>query len=76
MGKLFGTDGLRAKAGEFPLERGAVYRLGQALAVFLKERGQEPRIIVGRDTRESGRWLEEYFCSGFVRGGGRQFRRE
>ena len=71
MGKLFGTDGLRAKAGEFPLERGAVYRLGQALAVFLKERGQEPRIIVGRDTRESGRWLEEYFCSGFVRGGGR-----
>lgn len=70
MGKLFGTDGLRAKAGQFPLERGAVYRLGQALAVFLKERGREPRIIVGRDTRESGRWLEEYFSSGFVQGGG------
>ncbi|HRD02006.1 MAG TPA: phosphoglucosamine mutase [Candidatus Saccharicenans sp.] len=70
MGKLFGTDGLRARAGEFPLEKGAVYRLGQALAVFLKERGQEPRILIGRDTRESGQWLEEYFCSGFVQAGG------
>ncbi|HQM75514.1 MAG TPA: hypothetical protein PLL62_09805, partial [Candidatus Saccharicenans sp.] len=43
MGKLFGTDGLRARAGEFPLEAGAVYRLGQALASFLQEKGKEPR---------------------------------
>jgi hypothetical protein len=44
MGKLFGTDGLRAKAGEFPLEKGAVYA-GQ-LAVFLKKEARA-RIIVG-----------------------------
>jgi len=70
MGKLFGTDGLRARAGEFPLEAGAVFRLGQALASFLQEKGKEPRIVIGRDTRESSQWLEEYFCSGFVQAGG------
>ncbi|MDD8020013.1 MAG: phosphoglucosamine mutase [Acidobacteriota bacterium] len=70
MGKLFGTDGLRAKAGEFPLEKNAVYRLGYGLAVFLKARNQEPRILIGCDTRESSHWLEEYFYSGFIQAGG------
>ena len=70
MGKLFGTDGLRARAGEFPLEARAVYRLGQALASLLQEKGREPRIVIGRDTRESSQWLEEYFCSGFFQAGG------
>ena len=70
MGKLFGTDGLRARAGEFPLEAGTVYRLGQALASLLQDKGREPRIVIGRDTRESSQWLENYFCSGFVQAGG------
>ncbi len=70
MGKLFGTDGLRARAGEFPLEARTVYRLGQALASLLQEKGREPRIVIGRDTRESSQWLEKYFCSGFVQAGG------
>ena len=70
MGKLFGTDGLRARAGEFPLEAGTVYRLGQALASLLQDKGREPRIVIGRDTRESSQWLENYFCSSFVQAGG------
>ena len=53
MGRLFGTDGIRGKAGEFPLDVTTVRRLGAALARALR-RGDEPvRFLAGRDTRES-----------------------
>jgi phosphoglucosamine mutase len=70
MPKLFGTDGLRARAGEFPLEEKPVFILGQALAELLQEKELPPRVVIGRDTRESGRWLEECFYAGFVGAGG------
>ena len=64
MEKLFGTDGIRAIAGEFPLEYPAVYHLGKSLISLLQEEGLEPRAIIGRDTRESGEWLEEALFQG------------
>ncbi|MCI4445699.1 MAG: phosphoglucosamine mutase [Candidatus Aminicenantes bacterium] len=70
MSRLFGTDGLRAVAGEFPLNEGSVIILGQALANLLKEKGLPPRVVMGRDTRESGRWLEEFFWKGLSSAGG------
>jgi phosphoglucosamine mutase len=57
MEKLFGTDGIRAIAGEFPLDYPTVYHLGKSLISLLQELGLEPRAIIGRDTRESGEWL-------------------
>jgi len=59
MDSLFGTDGIRAVAGQYPLDYSTVYTLGKVLVSFLREEGLEPRVIIGRDTRESGEWLEE-----------------
>jgi len=64
--KLFGTDGIRAKAGEFPLDSATVRIVGASLAEHLAERtgGRAPRIIIGRDTRESGRQIEQDLMAG------------
>ena len=64
MEKLFGTDGIRAVAGQSPLDYSSVYTLGKALISLLKEEKLEPRIIIGRDTRESGEWLEQALFQG------------
>jgi len=62
MHRLFGTDGVRGKAGEYPLDHETVARLGAALVRALKADASEPsrplRFIIGRDTRESGEWIE------------------
>ena len=71
MKKLFGTEGIRAVAGEFPLDSASVRTLGRALAVLLKEEGLKPDLVIGRDTRESGVWIEEAFVLGFRECGGR-----
>ena len=64
--KLFGTDGIRAKAGEFPLDPLTVRVIGASLAQHLSDRSKRrsPRIVIGRDTRESGASIEEAFTQG------------
>lgn len=64
--KLFGTDGIRATAGEFPLDSVTVRIVGASLAEHLAERtgGRAPRIIIGRDTRESGGQIEQDLMAG------------
>jgi len=62
--KLFGTDGIRAKAGEFPLDYPSVYTLGIAIVDLFEEEGLPPKVIIGRDTRESGLWLEQALTQG------------
>ena len=65
MKKLFGTDGIRGKAGEFPLDERTVTIVGASLARLCRERlGRTPRFITGRDTRESGEWIEAAFHNG------------
>jgi len=60
--RLFGTDGVRGKAGAYPLDHETVARLGAALVRAMRpsaERSDRPlRFIIGRDTRESGDWIE------------------
>jgi phosphoglucosamine mutase len=69
MGRLFGTDGVRGKAGDYPLDVKTVRRLGAALARTL--RGDEPvRLLAGRDTRESGGWIERELAFGIASQGG------
>jgi phosphoglucosamine mutase len=68
--RLFGTDGVRGAAGQFPLDAATVKIIGASLAAHLEERtDQAPLIIVGRDTRESGPWLEAALIEGAVRAG-------
>ncbi len=65
MEKLFGTDGIRGLAGEFPLDEKTVRIIGASLArQFCKKLCRTPRFITGRDTRESGEWIEMAFHSG------------
>ena len=56
--RLFGTDGVRGKAGEHPLDHETIARLGAALVRAMRSGGRPLRFIVGRDTRESGEWIE------------------
>jgi phosphoglucosamine mutase len=70
MKKLFGTDGIRAKAGSFPLDESTVRTIGRSLANQYKTQlGRAPRFISGRDTRESGSWIEREFHAGAAEGG-------
>jgi phosphoglucosamine mutase len=70
MGKLFGTDGLRGTAGEFPLDSATLELLGYVLFFHLKDRGVDPWLIIGRDTRASGPRIAKSICLGFTRAGG------
>ena len=66
MAKLFGTDGIRSQAGQFPLDAATTHLIGRSLAFHLRARsGQRaPLIVTGRDTRESGPWLEDELIAG------------
>lgn len=68
--KLFGTDGVRGEAGLFPLDAETLQTVGKSLTVHLRHRlGRDPVIIVGRDTRESGEWLERSLIEGALEAG-------
>lgn len=73
MEKLFGTDGIRAMAGYFPLDYSSVYTLGQSLANLIQEEGLPAKVIIGRDTRESGEWLEQALVQGIRESEGQSF---
>lgn len=70
MGKLFGTDGIRGEAGVFPLDEKTVHSIGISIArLFEEKQGRSPRFITGRDTRESGEWIERAVHSGAAMAG-------
>lgn len=65
MKALFGTDGIRGEAGKFPLDANTVCKIGFSLARYLgKTVDRLPVIVIGRDTRESGAWLEQALIDG------------
>jgi phosphoglucosamine mutase len=68
--KLFGTDGVRAVAGVFPLDPPTISRLGQALVGILERKGLGANLLIGRDTRESGPWIERALARGVRAAGG------
>lgn len=65
MGKFFGTDGIRGVAGQYPLDARTIERIGYYLTKELTLRlNHAPLIITGRDTRESGEWIEAALARG------------
>ena len=65
MSLLFGTDGVRGRAGEYPLDHETVARIGAALVRVLARGTPAPhRFVVGRDTRESGDWIARELARG------------
>lgn len=70
MRELFGTDGIRAKAHQYPLDAATMFALGEALAHRLKNGGgARPRILLGMDTRESGPEIARSLAAGMSAGG-------
>jgi phosphoglucosamine mutase len=65
MMKLFGTDGIRGIAGEFPLEPHTIRLIGRSLVLNLRaDLGRPPSIVIGRDTRQSGKTIENALIAG------------
>lgn len=69
MRKLFGTDGIRAVAGEAPLDPKTIYAVGMALAHQLKANNHRPLIVLGMDTRESSTWIAAVLTAGLAQAG-------
>lgn len=68
MRKLFGTDGIRAVAGEPPLDKSTIFAVGLALARKLAASSTPVRVVLGMDTRESGPWIASALIEGLRAG--------
>jgi phosphoglucosamine mutase len=69
MRQLFGTDGIRGTAGEYPLDRPTTFAVGVALAQWIGTNHLNPEVVLGMDTRESGPWIAEHVAGGLAQGG-------
>lgn len=69
MGTLFGTDGIRGKANQFPMTPEMALKVGKTIGFFLKENGGPSKIIIGKDTRISGYMIEYAIVSGVCSSG-------
>jgi phosphoglucosamine mutase len=64
LGKLFGTDGIRGIANEYPMTAEMALNIGRATAHLFKKKGHVAKVIVGKDTRISGYMFESALVSG------------
>ena len=67
--KLFGTDGIRGTANQFPMTADMVVKIGQAIGVILNKQNKEglsplTKVVIGKDTRLSGYMIEQALSSG------------
>ena len=67
--QLFGTDGIRGIAGEFPLTPAGTYAIGRALGHDLVRAHPQPRVAIGQDTRESSGWIADRVSLGLASAG-------
>ncbi len=70
MGTLFGTDGIRGVANQYPMDAMMAFSVGQAITHVLKREGHRTRVIIGKDTRISGYMLESALLAGITSMGG------
>jgi phosphoglucosamine mutase len=64
--QLFGTDGIRGVAGEFPLTPQSVFAIGRALGHDLLRESPRPVVVIGQDTRESSGWIADRLTGGLA----------
>jgi phosphoglucosamine mutase len=67
--QLFGTDGIRAVAGQAPLDPTTIFATGLAIGHSLKSLAAQPKVILGRDTRESSPWIAATLAAGLREAG-------
>ena len=73
MKKLFGTDGIRGLANEYPMTAEMALQVGRAVVTYFAGAGNEARIVIGRDTRLSGDMLESGIVAGICAAGGNAY---
>ncbi|MCP4630578.1 MAG: phosphoglucosamine mutase [bacterium] len=73
MKKLFGTDGIRGMANEYPMTAEMALRVGRAVATYFADAGRNSKIIIGKDTRLSGDMLESGIVAGVCAAGGNAY---
>lgn len=64
--KLFGTDGIRGRAGEFPMTPDLALHIGMAAGIQFMRGTHRHRVVIAKDTRLSGYMLETALTSGFI----------
>jgi phosphoglucosamine mutase len=64
--QLFGTDGIRGVAGDFPLTKESTYLIGRALGHDLVRSATKPKAVIGQDTRESSTWIADRVAAGMA----------
>jgi phosphoglucosamine mutase len=64
--QLFGTDGIRGVAGEFPLTAESTYLIGRALGHDLIRATPKAKAVMGQDTRESSGWIADRVAAGMA----------
>jgi len=64
MAKLFGTDGIRGVANQYPMTPEMALKIGRAVAAFFKRDDRPCKIVIGKDTRISGDMLEGALVAG------------
>jgi phosphoglucosamine mutase len=67
--ELFGTDGIRGIPGKFPLDDATLERVGRSLGNYLAAQTNSPRVLIGRDTRESGPRIAQRIAQGLAAAG-------
>jgi phosphoglucosamine mutase len=63
---LFGTDGIRGVAGEYPLDAATIFAVGTALGQWVERQHGAAEVIIGTDTRESGPWIAWLVAGGLA----------
>jgi phosphoglucosamine mutase len=69
MRQLFGTDGIRGVAGNYPLDPPTTFAVGVALGRWVGAHHLDPEVVIGMDTRESGPWIAQHVAGGLERQG-------
>jgi phosphoglucosamine mutase len=67
--QLFGTDGIRGVAGQYPLDEPTVLAIGRALGHRLRSSARHQRAVVGQDTRQSSEWIANTLAAGLLSAG-------
>lgn len=66
MKKLFGTDGIRGTANQYPIIPDLIQKIGMVAGHFFQKPGHKNRVVIAKDTRLSGYMIEQAISSGFL----------
>ncbi len=65
----FGTDGIRGRANSWPMDAATVLKVGAAAGTKYRRGSHRHRVVVGKDTRQSGYMIEQALTAGFLSAG-------